>query len=71
MKLDEYLAKTGISQPAFAADIGCTQAAVSRYVSRRRIPRPRLMARIEKVTNGAVTANDFFADEREKAEAAA
>jgi predicted transcriptional regulator len=61
MQLATYLERFDISKSAFAARIGVTQVAVSRYVSGQRIPRPRLMEKIKSETGGRVTANDFFA----------
>ncbi|GLK69210.1 helix-turn-helix domain-containing protein [Hansschlegelia plantiphila] len=60
MTLSGYLAKTGLSHSAFAALIGTSQAAVSRYVLGKRTPRPEHMARITEATGGQVTPNDFF-----------
>lgn len=59
MKLSAWISKKKLTHAAFGAMIGATQAAVSRYVSGQRVPRPRVMARIVEVTKGQVTANDF------------
>lgn len=61
MTLRDYLALHGIKQSSFAAAIGSTQAAVSRYCSRR-VPTPEQMMAIARATGGAVTANDFMTD---------
>lgn len=50
-----------MSRAAFGALIGVTEVAVTRYVNGDRIPRASKMAMIEKVTDGAVKPNDFFA----------
>jgi transcriptional regulator with XRE-family HTH domain len=59
MKLETYLAGNGISIAAFAEVIRTSHEAVRRYALGERVPRPEIMARISKATNGAVTANDF------------
>lgn len=59
MSLDEFLTKKSISTAAFATSIGVTAESVRLFRLGRRIPRPRLMAVIEKKTAGTVTANDF------------
>lgn len=61
MNLRRYLTVSGISEAAFGAQIGVSQAAVNRYVRRARIPTPQIMARIVEATDGQVTANDFYA----------
>ena len=60
MKLAEYLSKNDLTHAKFASMIGATQAAVSRYASGKRTPRPGQMALIAKATKGKVTANDFM-----------
>lgn len=61
MNLRRYLTVSGISEAAFGAQIGVSQAAVNRYVRRARIPTQQVMARIVEATDGQVTANDFYA----------
>lgn len=61
MNLRSYLSSRGISEAAFGAQIGVSQAAVNRYVRRSRIPTPPIMAKIVEATDGQVTANDFYA----------
>lgn len=61
MNLRSYLTASGISESAFGAQIGVSQAAVNRYVRRARIPTQQVMARIVEATDGQVTANDFYA----------
>lgn len=67
MKLSDYIAQTGTGRAAFAQEIGVSEVSVCRYIAGVRIPRPSVMARISAVTNGAVTANDFFGAEGEAA----
>lgn len=55
--LDTYLdrkGEIGPTQSDFAAEVGCTQAAISRYASGLRLP-PRFLAeRIEQKSEGKV-----------------
>ncbi len=60
MKLDAYLATHNITHDAFAAAIGTSRAAVTRYVTGDRVPSRSVMPRIVQATSGAVTANDFM-----------
>lgn len=67
MTLAEFLSKKGLSHSAFAEKIGVSQAAINRYAKGRRMPRPAILARIRKETDGIVTANDFMSVAPEKA----
>lgn len=67
MRLKPYLTEHKVSPADFAAKIGVTYTAVSRYVSGARIPHRSVMARIERETKGAVTPNDFFLAKQEAA----
>ena len=60
MKLGTYLSENGITHADFAARIGTSQAAVTRYVLEQRTPRPDVISRIMSITSGEVTANDFM-----------
>jgi transcriptional regulator with XRE-family HTH domain len=60
MTLHEYLKSKKLTQYAFADLIKVSQAAVYRYVNGLRIPEEEVMPRIYVVTNGAVSANDFY-----------
>lgn len=60
MKLADFLSATGMTHAAFAARIGVSQAAVSRYAAGLRVPGPEQMARIAAATGSTVTANDFY-----------
>lgn len=65
MKLRDWLIRHDIDQAAFGRLIRTTQASVSRYATGRRIPRPVIMARVVKATDGAVRPSDFYPDELE------
>nr|DAG84633.1 MAG TPA: Cro protein [Caudoviricetes sp.] len=60
MKLAAYLATNAIKQNTFALIIGAKQCVVSKYCAGQQIPRPDVMLKIFKATNGAVTPNDFY-----------
>lgn len=63
MDLKTYLAENELAVSAFAAAIGVAPQSVHRYMAKERLPRPHVMARIQKETDGRVTPNDFFAAE--------
>ena len=69
MTLRSWLSKTNTSDAEFAERIGVTRQALWRYKFAGRVPKPEIIARISKETNGKVTANDFvFVENREPAE---
>lgn len=59
MLLQKYLEQEGLTQRAFAIRAGIEQASVSRYVRGMRMPTAVTMRRIEQITRGAVTMEDF------------
>jgi predicted transcriptional regulator len=59
MNLDTFLKERGLSEHAFAAQIGTSQAAVSKYRLGYRFPKPAIMARIEEATSGLCSYKDF------------
>lgn len=60
MRLGTWLEQRKITHDDFAAIIGTSRAAVSRYVSGERVPAKKVMPHIVQATGGAVTANDFM-----------
>lgn len=60
MHLSIYLKQNSLSQATFGEQIGVSQAAVERYANKKRVPEPDVMGKIFEVTNGLVTANDFY-----------
>jgi DNA-binding transcriptional regulator YdaS (Cro superfamily) len=60
MKLLEFMHLRELGDAQMAALIGCSRSAVVRWRIATRIPRPEMMRRIAAVTEGKVTANDFF-----------
>lgn len=61
MKLSSYLSRNKISAADFAQKIGVEPVTVYRWAMGVRFPLHHL-AKIEKATGGAVTANDFARD---------
>jgi transcriptional regulator with XRE-family HTH domain len=64
MKLDEYLTRSGMTDAVFAEKINRDRSSVSRW--RRNVSRPdwTALVAIAKATAGAVSANDFIANDR-------
>lgn len=60
MELKQWLSSTGTTYRQFGDAIGVSEHAVWRYASGRRIPDREVMPRIHAVTDGLVTANDFY-----------
>ncbi len=63
MRLSEYLHEPGAAA-VFARRLGVAVQNVYRWRDGACRPRPKMMRRIERETEGAVTLQDFFADER-------
>jgi transcriptional regulator with XRE-family HTH domain len=64
MQLAQWLTQHGVSYAAFGKRIGRSRAAVERYAKGARMPDSSTMPRIVAETDGAVTANDFYAAPR-------
>jgi transcriptional regulator with XRE-family HTH domain len=67
MKLADYIARKRMTQEAFADLVGVSQVSIARYIRGHRIPRPEVIQKIHRVTNGRVTANDFISPATERA----
>lgn len=63
MNLKEYLKANEITSETFAKSLGFSHGGVLKWITGERFPRPRVLAKIEKETNGQVTANDFAAQQ--------
>ncbi|ASP84139.1 XRE family transcriptional regulator [Sinorhizobium meliloti] len=61
MTLEQYLRSKGITDAAFGASAGLSQAQVSRIKRGVSMPSWDAIAKIMKATDGDVTANDFAA----------
>lgn len=60
MKLEEWLRDTNTTDAVFAHRIGTSVISVRRYLNGTRKPACEVMRKIHTVTDGAVTANDFW-----------
>lgn len=60
MKLDAYLRASALSLAAFAQQTGLSEAAISRYLSGKRTPRPDAIRRIVRATRGRVQPEDLL-----------
>lgn len=61
-KLKLYLKENKIKQVDFAKLLGVNSITMWRYLHCQRIPRIKIMKKITELTNGYVTANDFFGE---------
>jgi len=61
MHLSDYMASAGLSDKKLAEKVGCSRPVISR--ARRGLTRPEwpTIVKIEKLSKGKVTANDFAA----------
>ena len=59
MRLNDWLKISDFSVKAFAEEVKVERAMVYRYFTGA-IPRAQTIRRIEQLTNGAVTAQDFY-----------
>ncbi|MBV9655853.1 MAG: hypothetical protein JOZ42_14960 [Acetobacteraceae bacterium] len=59
MQLREWLTRSGCSVKGFARTIGVERAMVYRYFGGA-VPRAKIIRRIDIVSEGAVTAQDFY-----------
>jgi hypothetical protein len=64
MKLDQYIAKKGWQKSYVAWKLGVSEISVARYMSGQRLPTYSVMRKIAALTNGHVTANDFYGIDR-------
>lgn len=67
MDLQSWLTEQKISHAEFAVRVGATKHAVGKWVRGERMPRPVVMEKIGRITEGQVTANDFMAAHRRAA----
>lgn len=63
MTLDDFLRKQDLSTPDFAKLVGASRSQISRVRRGQSRPSWELVERIEAVTSGQVTANDFMRQE--------
>lgn len=60
MKLKKWRKSADITLTQLAADVGVSDITIGRYERGERIPRPKIMARIVRLTDGAVRPDDFY-----------
>jgi|DEB0MinimDraft_10_1074344.scaffolds.fasta_scaffold501169_1 DNA-binding XRE family transcriptional regulator len=63
MLLDDYLKKNRITQTKFASMVGVSRVQVNRLVRKKRTPSLKLAKKIERITQGKVTTDDYFINE--------
>jgi len=63
MRLKDYLKTNEIKSEDFAKSLDVSHGGVLKWITGERFPRPTALAKIEKVTDGQVTANDFAAQQ--------
>ncbi len=59
MKLASWLDINRLSDAEFARRVGVPRQTIGRYKLGERFPKPNLLNKIYKATEGQVTANDF------------
>lgn len=60
MKLETYLSEHGMTEAAFARELGVSQVTINRYVSNSRFPNPEMIERIFEATGKEVTVTDWY-----------
>ena len=60
-KLSEWVKAQPATVAELAAELGVGRVALHRYMNGRAMPRPAMVAKIEALTGGAVTAADLNA----------
>jgi len=60
MKLETWLSQSSVPDADFALRIGVRRQTLWRYKVGNRIPRPSILSRIQKETDGEVGPADFF-----------
>lgn len=67
MNLNSYLILSKTKPADFAMAVGVTVFAVGKWRRGERMPRPQHLKKINAITQGAVTANDFFSAQKDRA----
>ena len=63
MHLKEYLTKERLSQKKFASLVGVSGVQINHLVHGNRLPSLKLLKKIEKITSGLVSTDDFLTEE--------
>ncbi len=70
MQLSDYLREKDLTTTEFGRLVGISHGTVSRLASGKRKPSLALLEKIERETEGAVTARDFYEENRRNQAAA-
>lgn len=62
MKIKEYIETRKMSQGDFARLVGCTDGALSLWISEKHYPSGKYAAKIVKVTRGRVKLSDIYGE---------
>jgi transcriptional regulator with XRE-family HTH domain len=60
MTLDQYIRDKGLTNAEFGELVGANHSTISRLRKSSQVPSPDLMVAIFELTEGAVSANDFY-----------
>lgn len=60
MKLKQWLSKNKCGIAQFAERLGIPRYSLQRYLNKGRLPPPKVMTAIHRVTKGDVQPNDFY-----------
>ena len=66
MHLKKYLKINKISSKKFAERLDISEVSISRYINKVRIPDRKILNKISVLTNGFVTANDFYYEDQDE-----
>lgn len=61
MRLSEFCERGGLKVPQLAKQLRVSLRTAYRYLNEERIPPKPVMQRLEELSGGEVTANDFYA----------
>ena len=60
MRLNSYLKYAGKTHKDFADELGLSVSAIHKWLYGQRFPRKEHLKKIQELTNGEVTTNDFI-----------
>lgn len=60
MTIDDYIKLTRKTYLSAAAELGVDYTTLYRWINSETMPRPAMLKKIKKWSQGAVTANDFI-----------
>lgn len=65
MRLGRYLDVHDLTATQFADWVGVDRSTMHRWLTSQRYPEPKYLERVQSITNGQVTPNDFLDQWRE------